>query len=661
MTRPTERPRADKPQTGDPCANRAEGKMHRKNIRNKKARLSFPARRRLLTSRIYLLTLQAVINAVLIGFIAKGMVLLIDFCTNIAFNFKFSFSPAAPSLDKVGYFVFVIPILGALIVGLMARYGSPNIRGHGFPETIERILAFKSRISPKLVVLKPLSAAISIGTGGPFGAEGPIIATGGAFGSFVGQLMVISDNERKILLTAGSCAGVAAIFGSPVAGILMAVELLLFEYSPRAIVPVALSCATAATMHILLFGKEAVFAMPDIPEPGYQALIIYVLLGFALGVSGAYASRAVYAIEDFFAKYLKGVHWMWWPAMGAVVVAIIGYFAPLTMGVGYDNIRNLLSGQVALYSIIALSFLKFISWAVYLGSGTSGSTMAPLFTIGGALGALFGYVILHLFPAADINMATCALIGMAATFTGATRAILTSIVFAFETTLQAHGLLPLIGACTSAYLISFFLMKGGTLYTEKVERMGIRTPAVLEADILQQLTVKDVLEPEANVLSANNSIAETRNWIRQNTGESESAEFVVINGSGTVLGMVSRKAIFALNADKNASVLSIVNPEVPAVYQDYELSAAIDLMDEYQTDLLPVISRNKNKKLIGVLTHKAIFAAYHRRRYEANIQSRKIFFPPQGIHIISRGRKLFRWNRDYDDHPASPPNRDESH
>lgn len=616
------------------------------NQAGKELNLALPAKSTLLTSRIYLLTLQAVINAIVIGFIAKGMVLLIDFCTNIAFNLKFSFSPAVPSLDKVGYYVFIIPVIGALIVGLLARFGSPNIRGHGFPETIERILAFKSRISPRLVILKPISAAISIGTGGPFGAEGPIIATGGAFGSLIGQLMVISDNERKILLTAGSCAGVAAIFGSPVAGILMAIELLLFEYSPRAIVPVALSCATAAAMHIFLFGQKPVFAMPDIPEPTYQALIIYVIMGFALGISGAYASKSVYAVEDFFSTYFKKIHWMWWPAIGAIVVGVIGHFAPLTMGVGYDNIRHLLSGKVAIYTILALSILKFVSWTIYLGSGTSGSTMAPLFTIGGALGALFGYIVLHLFPACEINMATCALIGMAATFAGATRAILTSIVFAFETTSQAHGLLPLIGACTSAYLISFFLMKGGTLYTQKVERLGIRTPTALEADILQQLIVKDVLEPEANVLSSGNSIGDARKWIKGNAGDIESAAFVIVNADRELIGLVRRKDIFAQTAEKSASIMTLAQTEIPCIYEDYELSIAIDMMDTHQTDVLPVIQRGKSKKLVGVLTHRAIFAAYHKRRYESNVQNRRFSFREQGINIILKGRQLFGWEKE---------------
>lgn len=605
-----------------------------------------PPKHELVTRRVYFLSLQAVFNAIIIGFIAKGMVLLINFCTNVAFNERFSFTPASPTLEHVGYWVLSIPIIGAMIVGLMARYGSPNIRGHGFPETIEKILAHESRIAPKLIILKPISAAISIGTGGPFGAEGPIIATGGAFGSVVGQMMNITTHERKIMLTAGSCAGLAAIFGSPVAGILMAIELLLFEYSPMSLVPVALSCVTAAVMHVLLFGKQPIFGMPFIPEPTSLALIIYVIMGFILGIAGAYASKSEYMVEDFFASRFKKIHWMWWPAIGSVAVGIIGLFAPKTMGVGYDNIRQLLTGNVALYTILALSFLKFISWAVYLGSGTSGSTLAPLFTIGGALGALLGYLTLHLFPGSEINMPTCALIGMAAVFVGASRAILTAIVFALETTGQMHGLLPLIGACTAAYLISFFLMKGGTLYTEKVERLGIHTPTTFEADILQKFLVKDVLGKETNVLSAANTVSDARQWIKENADDEENTAFVVVSKEEYLLGIVKRKDIFSKRYDADASISSLIEKKVAYVYPDNELSVAVDMMDEYQTDILPVVTHNGERRVTGVLTHKNIFAAYRKRRNEDEIYQQNLSLRQRGIRIILRGRQMFRWEKE---------------
>lgn len=452
-----------------------------------------PAKRKTpVNKRVFYLSLQVVANAIVIGLIAKLLVWLIDLITNLSFYGRFSVEPVSPAGNHLGVLVIFVPIAGALLVGLMARFGSKAIGGHGIPEAMEKIILADSRIPPALTFLKPLSAAISIGTGGPFGAEGPIIATGGAFGSLTGQWIHISASERKIVLAAGACAGMAAIFGSPLAAVLLAIELLLFEFSPRSIIPVALACVTGAGMHLLLFGERPVFSMPTIPTPSTQALVIYVLLGGVIGVVAAFVSRSVYWIEDAFEKL--PIHWMWWPAVGAVAIGGIGYFAPHTMGVGYDNIRTLLTGTAPLRIILTLFFLKYLSWSISLGSGTSGGTLAPLFTIGGALGCLLGTGMLRYFPGCGIDLATTALIGMAAMFAGASRAWLTAIVFALETTGQANGLLPLLGACVAAYFVSFFLMKG-SIMTEKIQRRGIKTPDVYEPDVLRSVTVRQLVIP----------------------------------------------------------------------------------------------------------------------------------------------------------------------
>ncbi|MDP9042153.1 MAG: chloride channel protein, partial [Bacteroidota bacterium] len=291
--------------------------------------------------RIFYLSIQAVLNAVCIGFIAKGLVYLIDLITNISFYGKFSFAPSSPAHNHLGWAVVLIPVAGSLIVGLLARFGSRSITGHGIPEAMEKIISDDSRIPPTITFLKPLSAAISIGTGGPFGAEGPIIATGGAFGSLTGQLMHISSGERKIILVAGACAGMSAIFGSPLAAVMLAIELLLFEFSPRSIIPVTAGCITGAVMHMFLFDSHPVFAMPNMPAITGSALMIYIFIGLMTGVIAAGISKSVYVIEDLFEKL--PVHWMWFPAIGAVSIGVTGYFVPNTMGVGYDNIRNLLS------------------------------------------------------------------------------------------------------------------------------------------------------------------------------------------------------------------------------------------------------------------------------------------------------------------------------
>lgn len=502
--------------------------------------------------RVFYLSIQAVFNAIIIGFVAKGLVYLIELITNIAFYGKFSIEATSPAHNNLGWLVVAVPIIGSLLVGVIARFGSQAIRGHGIPEAMEKIILDESKIPPLITLLKPLSAAISIGTGGPFGAEGPIIATGGAFGSFTGQIMHITPTERKIMLSAGACAGMAAIFGSPLAAVLLAIELLLFEFSPRSIIPVALACVTGAAMHIWLFGSDPVFAMGAITVPSNGALAIYVGMGLIVGIIASLVSKAVYLVEDLF-EHLP-IHWMWWPAIGAIAVGVTGYFAPYTMGVGYDNITQLLSGNLPLTMLFSLCFLKFISWVISLGSGTSGGTLAPLFTIGGALGALIGVLILNFFPNSGITLAMAALVGMAAMFAGASRALLTSIVFALETTGQPNGLLPLLGACVAAYFVSFFLMKG-TIMTEKIRRRGISTPDSFESDLLRHTTVHDVMKPNTTPLVTNENIVgkdESLSTCVQLMGELSVSSLTVVDDADNdkPVGTITATAIIKYYSDQ---------------------------------------------------------------------------------------------------------------
>ncbi len=591
--------------------------------------------------RVLLLSLQAIFNALVIGIIAKALIYIIDLITNISFYGKFSFEPSSPAGNHLGPLVIIIPVIGSIIIGIMARYGSAAIRGHGIPEAMEQVLVNESKIKPIITFLKPISAAISIGTGGPFGAEGPIISTGGAMGSFTGQVVRVTANERKILLAAGACAGMSAIFGSPLAAVLLAIELLLFEFSPRSIIPVALSCVTGAAMHFALFGTEAAFVMKAIPEPTAVAMVTYVLMGAVVGVAAALVSKSLYAIEDVF-EHLP-VHWMWWPAIGAVAVGVVGYYAPLTLGVGYSNISNLLAGNLSLSILLTLCFLKFLSWVISLGSGTSGGTLAPLLTIGGALGSLLGLAVMKLFPGSGINLATAALIGMAAMFAGASRALLTSIVFAIETTMQPHGLLPVMGACTAAYFVSFFLMKG-SIMTEKIERRGVATPNSYEPDILQKVTAKEVLNEDAELLSIDNTILDARTWLKDNAANGDqNMHYILANEQGKYAGIVSRADIFSKQHADNSLLSSIAHPGLPYVSEKSRLSFAVDLMARYNIDVLPVISET-GKTIAGSISHKEIFAAYHKRRHEDEITKRHISLKRRGISIILKSKQLLNNN-----------------
>jgi CIC family chloride channel protein len=552
---------------------------------------------------LYIAALAVAIGAC-ISLIAKVLVLLINLITNISFHHQFSAGPSTPVGNHYGLWVILIPAAGGFIVGLMALYGSKAIRGHGIPEAMEQILVNKSRIRPSITYLKPLSSAISIGTGGPFGAEGPIIATGGALGSTLGQLLKISSQERKVLLAAGATAGMSAIFGSPVAAIFLAIELLLFEFSPRSIIPVALACITGAAGHHLFFEGGPVFPMPQVAAPSNGAMAFYSIMGLVIGAASAGITKIVYFIEDAFEKL--PIHWMWWPALGGLVVGLVGYFAPHTLGVGYDNITNLLSGKMALAVVINLCLMKFISWAVALGSGTSGGTLAPLLTIGGASGALLGMVALHFFPSCGVILPLAALIGMSAMFAGASRALLTSILFALETTSQSGALLPLLAACIGSYIISYFLMEN-TIMTEKIARRGVRTPHSYHPDLLEKLTVKAVAKGGSATLKSNLTLEEARAQLRDK--DENHNYYILVGDDGHLDGIVSRSNILSLHHSPLQTVASLVKRRLTAVTEDDSLKAAVELMAQENIDVLPVVTPGGNT-VSGILSYLDVLAVY---------------------------------------------------
>lgn len=555
--------------------------------------------------RLLFISFLAVLIGIVVSGIARFLVLLINLITNLAFHHQFSFVTTGPSTHQYGAFVIAIPAIGGVIVGLMALYGSKAIRGHGIPEAMEQILTNKSKIRPSITYLKPLSSAVSIGTGGPFGAEGPIIATGGALGSTLGQLLRISHYERKILLAAGATAGMSAIFGSPIAAIFLAIELLLFEFSPSSIIPVAFACITGSAGHHLLFEGGYVFAMPAVALPDNSALAFYSVIGIVIGFISALVTRIVYFLEDLFEKL--PIHWMWWPAIGGIAVGVIGFFAPRTLGVGYDNITDILSGKLTLTVIFSLCFMKFLSWSVALGSGTSGGTLAPLLTIGGAAGFLLGALIHAMYPSLNISLPMAALIGMSAMFAGASRALLTSILFAIETTGQTNALLPLLAACIASYFISFLFMKN-TIMTEKIARRGVRTPNSYKPDILDKIHVEEMIHEKGIILDSDNSIREVREWLDAN-GKDKRNYYIVASDEGAYKGIISLKELLNMQHDSQRSVGSLLTDNVIAISQGNTLKTAVEMMAEKNVEALPVISTVDNK-IIGVLSYKDIISSY---------------------------------------------------
>ncbi len=550
--------------------------------------------------------------------VAQLLIHLIGFITNVSFFGRFSTSFASPADNNLGLWVIPIPVMGAVVVGLMARFGSAAIRGHGIPEAMEQVLTNQSRIAPRVTLLKPLSAAIAIGTGGPFGAEGPIIATGGALGSLIGQMFRITADERKILLAAGAAAGMSATFGSPVSAVLLAIELLLFEYRPRSLIPVALASSAAAALRMSFEGSHAIFAMPDLAQPSGLAMSTYIVLGAVVGALSVLVTRLVYAIEDAFDRL--PIHWMWWPAIGAVAVGVVGYFAPRTLGVGYTNISDILSGNLPVAVLLSLCAMKLISWSISLGSGTSGGTLAPLFTIGGAFGAVLGAWAAHLFPHAGIDHRIAGLVGMAAMFAGASRSLLASIVFAFETTLQPLGLLPLLGGCTASYFVSYLLMRQ-TIMTEKIARRGIRVPHEYSADFFDQVLVQDVASTKVVTLNASDLLGTVRDWITSGVPGSSHQGFPVVDAAGTIVGVLTRRDLLDPALSPNTQLQELIRRPPLIVYGDCTLRQASDHMVNHNIGRIPVVSRKKPQQLIGMITRSDLLSA-HRRRLADTIQEK---------------------------------------
>lgn len=556
--------------------------------------------------------------AVIVGTAAVGtawvLLRLITLCTNIAYYGRFSLEALPIAGSPLGWGMVAVPVVGCLIIGLMARFGSEKIRGHGIPEAIEAILIGQSRISAKVAVLKPLSSAVSIGTGGPFGAEGPIIMTGGAVGSLIAQMIHLSSSERKALLVAGAAAGMTAIFGTPLAAVLLAVELLLFEWKPRSFLPVVVAATVAAAERTLLLDPAPLFAYAGQMTPSLPAFLSWMLVGLAMGLGSGLLTAMVYGTEDLFEKL--PIHWMWWPMLGGLVIGLGGLIEPAALGVGYDNIRHLLAGDMAFKAVLLLLVVKAIIWAVALGSGTSGGVLAPLLIFGGALGALLS----PLLPQADGGF--WALLGMAAMMGGTMRAPLTATLFAIELTGDQNALLPLLVACAIAYATTVLLLKRSIL-TEKIARRGLHITREYQADPFEQAWVKDVMIKEPDAIEASWTVAQTIDYFM--SADHRHKSYPVVTADRVVSGMVSRADVLAWlgensSIDRTASLGDVLVDEPLFGRPDELVGHLADRMAENGIGRVPVI--DESGKLVGLVARKDLLAARARRVAEERDRAR---------------------------------------
>ncbi|MGB3436371.1 chloride channel protein [Achromobacter sp.] len=539
---------------------------------------------------------------------AWALLRLIALCTNLAYHHQFSFADMPITTGQLGLASVAIPVVGCLIIGLLARYGSEKIRGHGIPEAMEAILIGKSRIQPKVAVLKPVSSAISIGTGGPFGAEGPIIMTGGAIGSLLAQTIHLDDGERKTLLVAGAAAGMTAIFATPLAAVLLAVELLLFEWKPRSFLPVAMAALVAAATRAFVLDAGPIFAysgaLPFTPAHLLACAVVGVLAGLGSGV----LTSMVYTAEDLFEKL--PLHWMWWPAFGGLVIGIGGLIEPAALGVGYDNIRHLLAGDLAFQAVLLLLAVKVIIWSVALGSGTSGGVLAPLLIFGGALGALAT----PLLPQAAPGF--WALLGMAAMMGGTMRAPLTATLFAVELTGDMGALLPVLAACVFAYGVTVLLLKRSIL-TEKIARRGHHISREYRVDPFDLLRVSQVMTTPVETLPADWTVAQA--IAHFTTAQPVHTSYPVLDAQGAVVGEVTRAdtLAWAIDDEQTGRTLGEALQGRDLVYgHPEELASQIaDRMALTGAGRVPILDR-ANGRLVGIVGRKDLFRSRARRLRE---------------------------------------------
>ena len=567
--------------------------------------------------RVLLLCALALPIGALGAVVAKVLLWLIAVFTNAAFFLRFSAEPVALQDHHFGWWGVAVPVIGGLIIGLMARYGSDKIRGHGIPEALEAILLGGSLIKPKVAILKPVSSAVSIGTGGPFGAEGPIIMTGGAFGSIFAQLFHLTAAERKTLLVAGAAAGMAAVFATPIAAVLLAVELLLFEWKPRSFIPVAVAAVTAALLRVPLLGAGPIFPVAAHAPLSSAALGIALAIGIGGGLLSGLLTAVVYACEDGFEKL--PLHWMWWPAIGGVVVGLGGLLDSRVLGVGYESIHGLLRGDILGWALVSLLVGKGIVWAVALGSGTSGGVLAPLLMIGGALGALVG----NATGLGDAGL--WATVGMAAMMGGTMRSPLTGVFFLLELTQDLHALPALLVGSVAALCVTVLLLRRSIL-TEKLARRGQHIAREYSVDVFELARVGEAMDRQPPLVPADMTISTLAERIAQDDPAvaRRQAAFIV-DAEGNLVGVITRGDLMnALQRDPSgrAPVISAARSGVATAFPDETLQTALTRMLTLGVGRLPVVQRDRPGQVIGYLGRGDILAARLHRHAEEERRER---------------------------------------
>ena len=594
--------------------------------------------------RMLLVSFLAAAIGLVAGIVAFILYKLIGLFTNLFFFHRWSADFTSARFHHLGPWVILVPVVGGIIVGIMAKYGTPKIKGHGIPEAMEAVLVNRSRIAPRVAILKPISAAIAIGTGGPFGAEGPIIQTGGAIGSLVGQAFHTTAVERKVLLACGAAAGMSATFNTPIAGVILAIELLLFEFKSRSFIPLVVASTLATAVHMQLLGIGPMFQVSAMNFAIPRALPFYLILGLLCGLAAVGFSKILYWVEDQFEKL--PVDEMWWPAIGALILGVIGFFVPRVFGVGYDTISDILNGQLAWKLLLIVMLAKAAALVISLGSGTSGGLLAPTFMWSAAMGGMFALIGNHFFPAANLSPGAFALVAMGAVFGAASRATFSFIIFAFEITRDYNSVLPLMLVSVIADGIAMLFMPNSSIMTEKLARRGLRVHQDYEADALTQATVAETMEQDLPVIPAGTMVGVVAERIaRHDPALARHEALLILDDGGKLAGIITRGDILRA-LDKQPSgdttVQQAGSTHLVVTYPDELVSEAAAKLLRFDIGRLPVVDRSDERKVVGYLGRAAILAARMRRFQDEHVREPGWFkgfsrIAPVSIHDESEG------------------------
>lgn len=538
----------------------------------------------------------AVLVGLVAGLVAQGLLLLIQFFTNIFFYGKFSFAYSTPAHNHLGLWVILIPPIGGLLVGIMIHYWEPTLKGHGIPEAMESVLFGHSRMRLRVALLKPLATAFAIGTGGPFGAEGPIIQTGAALGSLFGQAVGLTPYYRRVLLASGAAAGMAATFTAPFAGILVAIELLLFELRARSFIPVALAASVATGVRIHFAGWAPLFPTPMFRLTGMNELWLFALLGVLMGVVGIIMIRVLSWLEDFFDELPIRNPLIWAPVIGALILGVIGYFYPQVMGTSYDTIRDMLNDRMSTSSLAGVSFAKFWALVISLGSGTTGGVFAPSLVVGGGLGASFAIFFRHIAPTLVSDPAFYALAAMGAVFGGIARAPLTSIVFLFELSHNPNAILPLI-VCVMISDAVVRLCSRDSIMTVKLVKRGLIVLQDYSVPVLMRARIDQVMRKDFSLLHADDELRK----VLETFVPGEIGLIPVVEEEGSLVGIVEPHDLLRTEPpDHHFTMRELARRDFVLAYLGESVDQVHREMMLKHTENVVVVAPQDNHKPVGI-------------------------------------------------------------